>query len=205
MLDGVHGRLESPAAARNREPILAVLRARLARPCRVLEVGSGTGQHAAFFARALPHVAWQPSERDNSLFPSIEAWAQAEGVEAPLPPIRLDVSGDDWPPGPFDAVFSANLIHIAPFEACQGLVRGAGRCLPPGGLLLLYGPFRLEGRHTALSNEAFDRELRARDPRFGVRDLAEVEGEAARHGLEPIQRVPMPANNQLVVLQRSGD
>lgn len=195
-------RCESPAAARNRGPILEVLRRLLPAPARVLEVGSGSGQHAAFFARALPHVDWQPSERDEELLAAIAGWQREEGVPAPRDPIRLDVTGDDWPPGPFDAVFSANLIHIAPWETCLGLLGGAAHRLREGGLLVLYGPFREEGRHTAPSNAAFDESLRARDPRWGVRDLGEVAAEAARRGLVLRERVPMPANNRIAVLHR---
>lgn len=195
-------RRESPAATRNREPILEVLRARLGSPATVLEVGSGTGQHAAFFAASLPHVVWRPSDRDEELFPSIEAWAVREGVASPHEPVRLDVTGDAWPAGPFDAVFSANLIHIAPWDACRGLVRGAGLHLRLEGLLFLYGPFRIGGRHTAPSNEAFDESLRARDPRFGVRDLEAVEAEAAPHGLVLEERVEMPANNQIAIFRK---
>lgn len=195
-------RCESPAAARNRGPILEVLRAWLPEGARVLEVACGTGQHAAFFARALPGVTWQPTDRDDGLFDVVEAWAREEGVAAPCPPRRLDVTADDWPAGPFDAVFAANLIHIAPWEVCRGLLRGAAQGLRPGGALLLYGPFRLDGRHTAPSNEAFDASLRARDPRWGVRDLAEVEALGASHGLVRAERIAMPANNQIVVLRR---
>jgi len=197
------GRLpESPAAARNRGPILEVLRAWLPERARVLEVGCGTGQHAAFFAREMAGVDWQPSDRDDALFDAVRGWAREEGVEARRAPVRLDVTDDAaWPAGPFDAVFSANLIHIAPWEACQGLLRGAGRVLREGGLLLLYGPFRVEG-HTAPSNEAFDADLRARDPRYGVRDLEAVAAEAASHGLVVETQIPLPANNRVVVLRR---
>lgn len=192
---------ESAAASRNRLPILEVLRERFEAPARVLEIGSGTGQHAACFASALPHLDWQPTDRDESLFASIEAWARREGVARPLAPLTLDVTSDEWPPGPFDAVFSANMIHIAPWEACVGLLRGAGRCLRPGGALVLYGPFRIGGKHTAESNEAFDRDLRGRDPSWGVRDLERVEAEGTVHGLSPAERIPMPANNQIVLLR----
>lgn len=194
---------ESPAAARNRGPILEVLRAWLPERARVLEVGCGTGQHAAFFARELSGVDWQPSDRDDALFDAVSRWAREEGVAAARSPLRLDVTdAAAWPVGPFDAVFSANLIHIAPWEACQGLLRGAGRILREGGLLLLYGPFRVEGRHTAPSNEVFDADLRARDPRFGVRDLEAVAAEAAPHGLVLEMQIPLPANNRVVVLRR---
>lgn len=193
---------ESPAARRNREPILAALKALLPEAARVLEVGSGTGQHAAWFARHLPGVRWQPSDRTDELFGTIEGWARHEGVPSPLAPIRLDVTEESWPAGPFDAVFSANLVHIAPWSACEGLLRGAGRCLRGGGLLVLYGPFRIAGRHTSPSNAAFDESLRARDGRFGVRDLEAVEAVAAEQALRQVRRLALPANNQLVVFQR---
>lgn len=197
-------RRESPAAARNRGPILEVLRGRLRGPTRVLEVGSGTGQHAAFFARSLAELDWQPSERDAGLFDSIRAWAVHEGVARPRPPLRLDATAEAWPEGPFDWVFSANVVHIAPWEVCLGLVRGAARSLGPGGELLLYGPFRIGARHTAPSNEDFDLDLRRRDPAWGVRDLEAVEAEAARRGLVLVERVGMPANNQTLVFRRAA-
>jgi len=188
---------ESPAAARNRGPILEVLREWLPENARVLEVGCGTGQHAAFFARELPGVDWQPTDRDDAMFDAVAGWAEVEGVASPR--VTDDAA---WPAGPFDAVFSANLIHIAPWEACQGLLRGAGRVLRPGGLLLLYGPFRVEGRHTAPSNEAFDADLRRRDPRYGVRDVEAVAAEAAPHGLILETQTPLPANNRIIVFGR---
>lgn len=196
---------DAPAARRNRGPILEALRRLLPARGRVLEVASGTGQHAAFFARSLPGIAWQPSERDEALLGSIAGWAREEGVPEPLPPLHLDACSEDWPEGPFDAVFSANLVHIAPWRTCCGLLRGAGRCLRPGGLLILYGPFRVGGSHTAPSNQAFDASLRARNPDWGVRDLDELEAEAARHGLVGTERMAMPANNQVVVLRRQPE
>ena len=191
-----------PAASRNTEPILGVLRESIPGPARVLEIGSGTGQHAAHFAAALPHLDWQPSDRDDDHFESIRAWAAETGVADPRTPILLDVTGDAWPAGPFDAVFAANVIHIAPWEVCEALLRGAAECLRPGGRLLLYGPFKIEGRHTAPSNDSFDEDLRARDPRFGVRDLERVAAEAATRGLAFEERVAMPANNQIAVFRR---
>ena len=197
-------RRESAAAARNRGPILEVLRGYLNAPGRVLEVGSGTGQHASCFARALPAIEWQPTDRDDALFDSIRAWAAHEGVARPLAPQLLDATGSEWPEGPFDAVFSANVVHISPWEVCLGLLDGAARVLRPGGHLFLYGPFRIGGRHTAPSNEAFDQDLRRRDPSWGVRDLERVQAEAAARGLVLVERVAMPANNQTLVFRRVG-
>jgi len=194
-------RRHAPAAARNREPILEVLSRVLPVRGVVLEVASGSGEHAAFFGAALPGVVWQPSERDAETFDSIVAWTESlPNVRAPL---LLDAAQEPWPVARVDAVFSANLIHIAPWEACLGLLRGAGRHLAPGGVLVLYGPYTLGGRHTAPSNAAFDDDLRRRDPSWGVRDL-DVVAEAARaQGLGLRERVPMPANNQTLVFVRS--
>jgi SAM-dependent methyltransferase len=193
-------RRHAPAAARNRKPILAVLRRVLpARGC-VLEVASGAGQHVAHFAAALPGLTWQPSEVDPELHASIVAWTrQLANVR---PPLRLDATSAPWPVTGIEAVFSANLIHIAPWQVCLGLVRGASRHLAPGGLLVVYGPFRIDGRHTADSNAAFDRQLRETDPRWGVRDLEAVREAASHHGLELEERVPMPANNQTLLFRR---
>ena len=193
----------APAALRNREPILRVLESRIGRGARVLEVASGTGQHASFLAPRLG-VHWQPSERDPELLATIVARAEREGGGFVDPPVVLDAERDDWPVGgPFDALFNANLIHIAPFEVAQGLLRGAARHLRAGGALFLYGPFFVEGVPTAPSNLAFDRSLRERDPRFGVRDLERVRETAAASGLALVERVPMPANNCLVHFERS--
>ena len=170
----------------------------------VLEVASGSGQHAAFFAERMPHLRWQSSEQDSAQFASIAAWAEESGVAAPLPPVRLDATADDWSVGRFDAVFCANMIHIAPWQACLGLLRGASRHLLPDGLLLLYGPFREGGAHTAPSNAAFDESLRARDPRWSVRDLEAIEAAALEQALALQECVTMPANNRILVFRRDG-
>lgn len=193
----------APAAERNRTPILEVLRRVLPRTGLVLEVASGTGQHAAYFATALPGLVWQPSEREEDAFPSIAAWcADLPNVRAP---IRLDVRETPWPVGDLAAVFSANLIHIAPWEVCRALLEGAGAHLVRGGALVLYGPYRIGGAHTAPSNEAFDQELRSRDPAWGVRDLEAVVAVARAQGLVLEERVAMPANNQTLVFRRRPD
>lgn len=194
-------RRHAPAAVRNREPILEVLSRVLPARGAVLEVASGTGEHAAFFATALPGLVWQPSEHDVEAFASIIAWT--EGLPNVRAPLRLDAAQDPWPVTTVDAVFNANMIHIAPWEACLGLLRGAGRHLGPGGVLVLYGPYTLAGRHTAPSNAAFDDDLRRRDPSWGVRDLDAVAEAAQARGLVLRERVAMPANNQTLVFVRT--
>lgn len=194
---------DAPATARNREPILEVLARWLPEPARVLEVGSGTGQHAIFFAERLPHLEWQPSEHDPEGLASIEAWR----VEARRPnlasPIALDAAASDWlvAPASFDAIFNANTLHIAPWRVTEGLLAGAGRTLVRGGLVLLYGPFRVGGEHTSPSNADFDASLRARDPSWGVRDLEDVIVLAERNGLDWIETNDLPANNKLLVFR----
>lgn len=194
----------APAAERNRGPILEVLRRVLPPRGLVLEVASGTGQHAAHFASALPGLTWLPSELSEDAFPSIESWAAEVATANLRPPLRLDVCETPWPVGEIDALFCANLIHIAPWEVCEALLRGAGEHLVPGGVLVLYGPYRIGGAHTAPSNAAFDRDLRARDATWGVRDLEAVTAAAQVHRLQLVERVPMPANNQTLVLRREG-
>ncbi|HEX4861592.1 MAG TPA: DUF938 domain-containing protein, partial [Rhizomicrobium sp.] len=161
----------SPSTARNREPILAVLKRALGEHTRVLEIASGAGEHAVFFARAMPHVHWQPSDPDAASRESIAAWTAHEGLANVAPPLAVDVCGDWKADGPFDAVVAINMIHIAPWAATAGLFAGAARVLRPGGVVFLYGPYKREGRHTAPSNEAFEAWLKAQDPAFGVRDL----------------------------------
>lgn len=192
----------APATERNREPILAVLERWLPERGLVLEVASGTGEHAAFFARHLPRLTWQPTDVDAAALASIAAWREEADLPNLLPPRRLDVRAQPWPVARADALFCANMIHIAPWECALALVAGAGSVLTPGGVLILYGPFRVGGRATAPSNQAFDQDLRARNPAWGVRDL-EVVGEAAQAaGLDHLDTVPMPANNLSVVWRR---
>lgn len=189
----------APATLRNREPILAVLKRWLPSSGLVLEVAAGSGEHAAFFAPLFPGLEWQPTDRDADALASIDAWQGEAGIATLRPALALDVRAEPWPVERADAVFCANMIHIAPWDCALALLRGAGRILPAGGLLILYGPFRVGGRHTAPSNEAFDAELRARDPAWGVRDLEAV-GEAAQAaGLDHLETAPMPANNLTVV------
>lgn len=192
----------APATERNREPLLAVLREVLPASGLLLEVASGTGQHAAFFARAFPGLSWQPTDGDAGALESIDAWRAAEGMPNLLPARMLDASSDAWPVEHADAMLCVNMIHIAPWAACQGLMRGAGRVLRPGGRLVLYGPYFVEGTVTAPSNLAFDESLRDRDPSWGVRELGAVTAEALRHGLTRERVVEMPSNNLTVVFSR---
>src|SRR6185436_13418445 len=187
--------LTAPAVARNRDPILAVLREVLAAPGTVLEIASGSGEHAVHFASALSHLVWQPTDPDAQARISIAAHAARAQLPNLLPPLELDASAAAWPVTHADAIVSINMIHIAPWRAAVGLMAGAGRLLPPGAPLYLYGPYRRGGQHTAPSNAAFDESLKARDPEWGVRDLDEVAELADRHGLALQRTVAMPANN----------
>lgn len=196
-------RRHAPAALRNRDPILAVLSRTLPARGVVLEVASGSGEHAAYFAPRLAPRQWQPSDADSDARASIAAYAAQ--IECPTlrPPVALDASDDTWPIAAADAIVCINMIHIAPWSAAQGLVRGAAAILPTGGLLYLYGPFMRGGRHTAPSNQAFDTGLRARDPAWGVRDLDDVAHLAAAQGLALDEVVEMPANNLSVLFRRA--
>lgn len=194
-------RLWYPAVARNRDALLEVLRPRLPARGTVLEVASGSGEHAVWFGAALPHLRIQPSDPDAEARASIQAWVEHEALPNVAPPLPLDAAAWPWPLTVADAMLCINMIHISPWEAAQGLLAGAGRLLPTGAPLLLYGPFVVDGQ-TAPSNRAFDQSLRSRDPRWGVRELRDVEREAATHGLSLDEVVPMPANNLTVVLRR---
>ena len=194
----------SPAADRNKEPILAQLRSVLGERGTALEIAAGTGQHAVFFAAGLPGWTWQPSDADPAMLQVIAERVLYAGVGNVLPPRQLDVTQRPWPfTGKFDAIFCANMLHIAPWDACLGLIAGAARHLAPGGLLITYGPYFETGVPAAPSNLAFDESLRARDPSWGIRALDEVVAEARRSGLAFEQRHAMPANNLLVVFGRS--
>ena len=192
----------APAAERNKEPIRAILAEELPRTGLMLEVAAGTGQHACHMAAAFPDLVWQPTDPDPAALSACDRWRRAHGTPNLRPPLVLDVRGDPWPVERADGRLAINLIHIAPWAACEGLLRGAGRLLPPDGPLILYGPFR-EAGETAPSNEAFDADLRRRDAAWGVRDLAEVTELAARFGLAPARTVAMPANNRIVVFRRT--
>ena len=192
----------APAAARNREPILLVLRDYLPRPALVLEIASGTGEHAAWFSSAIPELTWQPTDHDPEALRSIAAWRDITGVPNLLPPLHLDAASQTWPVAHADVVVAINMVHIAPWTATRGLIAGAGRVLSKGGLLFLYGPFREGGMHTAASNAAFDADLRARNSSWGIRDLDEIVVLAEQHRLTGLERIAMPANNLSVVFRR---
>lgn len=193
----------SPAAARNRQPILEVLQAALPERARVLELASGSGEHAVHCATAMPQWIWQPSDPTAEALASIAAWREQTGQANLLEPLRLDATDNEsWPAEPFEAIVAINLIHISPWAVSEALMARAGERLVSGGVLYLYGPYRRAGEHTAPSNAAFDADLRRRDPRWGVRDLEEVVAEAERHGLRLERTVEMPANNLSVVLVR---
>jgi SAM-dependent methyltransferase len=194
--------LLSAAVARNRDPILAMLRRYLPDQGTVLEIAAGTGEHAAYFAPQFPHLAWQPTDMDPDALASIEAHRASANAPNLRAPIELDVTAPRWPVERADAVLSINMIHISPWAAAEGLMAGAARLLPAGGVLYLYGPFKESGAHTAPSNAAFDASLRARDPEWGVRDTGDVRTLADSHGFDFIERVAMPANNLSLVFRR---
>lgn len=194
----------APAAARNRQPIADVLRDWLPPSGLVLEVASGTGEHALAFAAAFPHLTWQPSDPDPEACASITAWREEQGTANLLPPVELDVRSPRWPVERADALLAVNLVHISPPDASEGLLDGAARLLPPGAPLILYGPWRVRGEPLAPSNLAFDQALKARDPSFGLRELGAFADQARARGLRLAQRRPMPANNLMLRFVASG-
>jgi hypothetical protein len=192
----------SPSTQRNRDPILDVLRRVLPTQGVVLEIASGTGEHAAHIARTLPRLIWQPSDRDPEARISIAAWCG--GLANVRPPLDIDVTAESWPADRADAMVCINMIHISPWEATFGMLAGAGRLLPVGGILYLYGPYKRDGRHTAASNADFDASLRSRNPAWGVRDVVDVEAAALRQGLVLDEIVAMPANNLSLIFKRQA-
>lgn len=196
-------KLHAPAAARNREPIAAAIEAALPASGTVLEVSSGSGEHAVFFAGRFPHLVFQPSDVDAAALASIEAHRAGAGLENLLPPIALDAAAPKWPVGDLAAVININMIHIAPWAACLGLLAGAAARLEAGAPLFLYGPY-LRGQGDAPSNLAFDRSLRGRDPAWGVRRLEDVLAAAAERGFALEREVAMPANNLTLIFRRAG-
>lgn len=200
--------LYSPAADRNCEPILQALRLILPPQGLALEIASGTGQHVAHFAAGLPGWVWQPSDAQADAFDSIAGWCAQMGAGRVKPPILLNVMASPWPGDnspfaqPFDAIYCANMLHISPWATCAALMRGAARHLTPDGLLLVYGPFLEADQPTSPGNQDFDQSLRQRDPDWGIRQLDDVTREAHHVGLRLRQRLPMPANNLLLVFHR---
>ncbi len=192
----------SAACERNQAPILDILKTLFIDSSSVLEVSSGTGMHAVHMAAGLPHLQWQPSDISPHALLSIDAWRALQPAANLKAAVQLDVRSQEWDVDDFDAIFNANMIHIAPWEVTQGLLAGAGRLLPSGGLLVMYGPYKINGTHTAPSNARFDLSLQQRDPSWGVRDLAAVVELAAKNELDQVQLIAMPANNQMVVYRR---
>ena len=200
----------SAPADRNKQPILDVLRTVLPAHGTALEIASGTGQHVTWFAAALPQWTWQPTDADATLFPAIAERIAQEALPNVRPPVLLDVTAPRWPSDgpefaqPFDAIFCANMLHIAPWSCCAGLMQGAARYLTPQGLLVTYGPYLEDEVVTAPGNVGFDASLKTRDASWGLRRREDVEAEAARSGLALRQRHEMPANNLLLVFTRRG-
>ncbi|MBG6075395.1 DUF938 domain-containing protein [Polaromonas sp. CG_9.11] len=195
----------SPAADRNKQPILTMLRHVLPHTGSALEIASGTGQHVAWFAAGLPRWTWQPTDVQPAALDSTAAWVARHGLTNVLPPLRLDVMSDDWLPGDarFDAIVCANMLHIAPWATCAALMQGSARHLATGGVLITYGPYLEHDVPTAAGNLAFDQSLRAQDAAWGLRRREDVEGEAARAGLQLAARHAMPSNNLLLVWARA--
>lgn len=193
---------EAPAAARNREPIADVLAGELPDSGLVLEIASGTGEHVIHFASRFPQLRWQPSDPDAEALASIAEWCEDAGLPNIAPPLRIDASAGDWPVGQADAIICINMVHISPIAASEGLVAAAGRLLPEGAPLILYGPWLEAGVETAESNWAFDASLKSRNPKWGLRDTAWMDALAASQGLRRTHRVEMPANNIMLVYRK---
>ena len=196
-------RLEFPATARNRDPILNVLRRVLAPPVTdVVEVACGSGEHATFFSAALPHLRWLPTDPDPAHVASAAAWRDHAGGPGMLAPLQLDARDADWGLETADAAYVANMFHIAPWECTVGFFAGAARIVRPGGVAVTYGPYNVNGRFTAPSNERFDASLRSRDPSWGVRDIGDIAAIADGFVLE--EQIAMPAENFTLVWRRVG-
>lgn len=188
----------------NRLPILEVIRPLLSGCRELLEIGSGTGQHAVYFSAQLPHLSWQTSDvADNH--PGIHAWLDEAQLANVLRPLALDVRSDHWPEQRYEAVFSANTVHIMGWEAVEALFAGVGRVLAPQGLFILYGPFNYGGRYTSESNARFDAWLKARDPQSGIRNFEALDVLAQTAGLALVEDIEMPVNNRTLVWRKQGD
>ncbi|MBX7250157.1 MAG: DUF938 domain-containing protein [Caulobacteraceae bacterium] len=197
--------LTSEYAARNFEPILRVLKERLPHPGRVLEIASGTGEHALWMAEAMPDITWQPTDLSPVARESIDAWRLSKNLPNLNAPMPLDAAAPHtWLFGKADAIVCINMVHISPFDATQGLMKGAGQVLEGGGMLFLYGPFSVGGKHTAPSNEAFDADLKARNPEWGVRDVQQVRAAGRQYGLVLTETIAMPANNLSLVFRKQA-
>jgi SAM-dependent methyltransferase len=195
----------SPSTARNRDPILDVLRPRLPQSGLVLEIAAGAGEHAVHFAAAFSALQWQPTDADAEALASIAAWREHAGLDNLLPPLPLDAAHPrTWAVKRADAIVAINMIHISPWPATEGLMAGAAHALQPGGGLFLYGPFIETDVPTALSNAAFDQSLRRRDPEWGIRHLNDLTALGAEHGLSLAERIAMPANNLVLVFRKSN-
>jgi SAM-dependent methyltransferase len=206
LIDLPPGARAAPSTARNRDPILQILKLRLPESGLVLEIAAGAGEHAAYNAAALPGLQWRPTDPDPEALASIAAWRDHAGPPNLLAPLRLDAADPDrWPVEHADAVVNINMIHISPWAATQGLMTGAGRVLPPGGALFLYGPYIESGVETAASNLAFDQSLKSRNPLWGIRHLDDVAALAAGRGMDLAERIAMPANNLMVVFRKRQD
>lgn len=192
----------APAALRNRGPIAEVLRDELPTSGLVLEIASGTGEHAVHFATAFPGISWQPTDPDEAARASIAAWRDEASLPNLLPPLELDAATDNWPVERADAMVCINMIHISPWACAEGLFAGAARILPEGAPLILYGPYFEETVETAISNLAFDDNLRRRNPAWGIRNIEDVDKLAARNGFSRARRVAMPANNLTLVYRK---
>ena len=200
----------APATERNRESILQVLRETLPEHGTVLEVAAGTGQHAAFFSQHLEPRFWLPTDMHAASLASIDSWREEVSSSNLLPPRELDVRDTVWPvqhalPAPISAVVNINMVHISPWECCTALFSGAARLLPSHGVVIMYGPFKCEGQHTAASNARFDSQLRSENPEWGVRDLEAVTDAARVCGFERRAVIEMPANNLSLVYGRTAE
>ncbi|WP_443477922.1 DUF938 domain-containing protein [Novosphingobium aerophilum] len=195
-------RRHAPAVARNRDPILAVLRGALPSSGLVLEIASGTGEHAVYFARAMTGLDWQPTDPDAAARASIEGWRETERLPNLLAPLELDAAAQDWPVGSADAIVCINMVHISPWQSALGLMAGAGRLLTAGAPLVLYGPYRREGHAIEPGNAAFDEDLKRRNPEWGLRLLEDVADIAAVRGLDLEQVISMPADNLSLVFRK---